>query len=355
MARITLRQLRHSYQARPQQPEDWALKQLDLEWHDGGAYALLGPSRLRQDHLAQHHLRPGAADRRPGAVRRRRPDRRADRAAAHRAGVPVSGRLRHHDGLRQSGVPVAQPRPARARDRREGERDRPHARPAGYARQARLRPDGGRQAEDLARPRAGALRRQCHHVRRAADGDRSAPEVAAALEAEGTAPAHRAHDDLRHARPDRGPDLRRQRRGHARGHGGADRLADRAVRAAAPYLRRPFHRLAGNERAALRGRCAGRDHRRACGRGAEPAGCAERQTPRGRRAAGIREFRPRGPAGRDREGRRCRTPPHRRGAPRCEPHQRAGGRRRRAAVGRRTAAVRSGLYENFYADGWLVE
>src|SRR5262245_46254992 len=44
MARITLRQLKHSYRAKPQHPDDWALKQLDLEWQDGGAYALLGPS-----------------------------------------------------------------------------------------------------------------------------------------------------------------------------------------------------------------------------------------------------------------------------------------------------------------------
>jgi glycerol transport system ATP-binding protein len=44
MARIALDRLRHSYLARPRGPEDWALKQLDLEWADGGAYALLGPS-----------------------------------------------------------------------------------------------------------------------------------------------------------------------------------------------------------------------------------------------------------------------------------------------------------------------
>ena len=63
----------------------------------------------------------------------------------------------------------------------------------------------------------------------------------------------RAHDDLCHPRPDRGADLRRQGRGDARRRGGADRLAGRAVRAAAAHLRRPFHRLAGHERAALRG------------------------------------------------------------------------------------------------------
>jgi glycerol transport system ATP-binding protein len=44
MAKITLKNLKHSYMARPQRPEDWALKQLDMEWSDGGAFALLGPS-----------------------------------------------------------------------------------------------------------------------------------------------------------------------------------------------------------------------------------------------------------------------------------------------------------------------
>lgn len=44
MAKITLEKLRHSYLPDPVSPDDWALKQLDLEWEDGGAYALLGPS-----------------------------------------------------------------------------------------------------------------------------------------------------------------------------------------------------------------------------------------------------------------------------------------------------------------------
>jgi glycerol transport system ATP-binding protein len=44
MAKITLDDLRHSYMANPQKPDDWALKQLDVDWDDGGAYALLGPS-----------------------------------------------------------------------------------------------------------------------------------------------------------------------------------------------------------------------------------------------------------------------------------------------------------------------
>jgi glycerol transport system ATP-binding protein len=44
MARITLDHLKHSYFPNPSNDEDWALKELDLEWDDGGAYALLGPS-----------------------------------------------------------------------------------------------------------------------------------------------------------------------------------------------------------------------------------------------------------------------------------------------------------------------
>ena len=44
MARITLETLRHSYQPKPACDADWALKQIDIEWADGGVYALLGPS-----------------------------------------------------------------------------------------------------------------------------------------------------------------------------------------------------------------------------------------------------------------------------------------------------------------------
>ena len=44
MAKITLSNLRHSYAPEPQNADDYALKEIDLEWSDGGAYALLGPS-----------------------------------------------------------------------------------------------------------------------------------------------------------------------------------------------------------------------------------------------------------------------------------------------------------------------
>jgi glycerol transport system ATP-binding protein len=44
MAKITLDRLRHSYNANPASPADYALKEINLDWQDGGAYALLGPS-----------------------------------------------------------------------------------------------------------------------------------------------------------------------------------------------------------------------------------------------------------------------------------------------------------------------
>ncbi len=44
MAGITLDKLAHSYLAKPGNDADFALKQIDYHWEDGGAYALLGPS-----------------------------------------------------------------------------------------------------------------------------------------------------------------------------------------------------------------------------------------------------------------------------------------------------------------------
>ncbi len=44
MASITLEHLAHSYLPDPQDESDFALKEVNLEWEDGHAYALLGPS-----------------------------------------------------------------------------------------------------------------------------------------------------------------------------------------------------------------------------------------------------------------------------------------------------------------------
>ena len=44
MAQITLDKLAHSYLPNPKTDADFALKEIDYAWDDGGAYALLGPS-----------------------------------------------------------------------------------------------------------------------------------------------------------------------------------------------------------------------------------------------------------------------------------------------------------------------
>ena len=44
MSKITLENLSHSYLDKQNSDSDWALRNIDLDWKDGGAYALLGPS-----------------------------------------------------------------------------------------------------------------------------------------------------------------------------------------------------------------------------------------------------------------------------------------------------------------------
>lgn len=44
MAKITLKNLKHSYIDTPSKDDDYALKEINAIWEDGGAYALLGPS-----------------------------------------------------------------------------------------------------------------------------------------------------------------------------------------------------------------------------------------------------------------------------------------------------------------------
>ena len=44
MATITLKDIAHSYSGESDNPDDFALKKLNLTWENGGAYALLGPS-----------------------------------------------------------------------------------------------------------------------------------------------------------------------------------------------------------------------------------------------------------------------------------------------------------------------
>ena len=216
MARIDLVDLAHSYLVGDDlPPEAYALKPMSMTWRHGGAYALLGPSGCGKTTLL--NIISGTRD----AVARQDPVRRQDVTPLSTAQRNIAQVFQFpviYDTmtvgqnlafpLKNRGVPKAEI------DARVAEIAglldlTPHLQPQGDAAHRR------RQAEDLARPRPGPRRRRRDPVRRAADGDRSASEMGAALEAEGAAPRARSDDDLRHPRPDRGADLRRHRRGHA--------------------------------------------------------------------------------------------------------------------------------------------
>ncbi len=44
MSKISLKNLSHSYLSSQANKEDWALRNVNIDWNDSGAYALLGPS-----------------------------------------------------------------------------------------------------------------------------------------------------------------------------------------------------------------------------------------------------------------------------------------------------------------------
>ena len=46
MAKITLKDLSHSYLSKQSNDADWALRGVNIDWKDGGAYALLGLSLI---------------------------------------------------------------------------------------------------------------------------------------------------------------------------------------------------------------------------------------------------------------------------------------------------------------------
>ena len=299
MARIDLVDLAHSYQGPSADAASYALKPMSMTWRQGGAYALLGPSGCGKTTLLNIISGLVKPSRGQDPVRRQGRHAAVNAAAQHRAGVPVPGDLRHHDGGGEPRLPAEEPRHAARQDRRAGCGDRAAARPHAVSRPQGDAADGGRQAEDLARPRPRAARRGGDPVRRAADRDRSAPEVGAALEAEGAAPRARPDDDLRDPRPDRGADLRRHGGRHAGRPGRAERHAAGAVREARAYLRRLLHRLAGHEHPA----------RRRAGPARAPVGPPDRAAAQLRQASAGREDRDRRApgvrAGRGARGRRC--------------------------------------------------
>ena len=154
MTLISLRNLRHSYLANPKNGCRLGAQGNQRRLvEDGGAYALLGPSGCGKTTLL--NIISGLLTPSDGEIwfGDSNVTDYADRPAQYRAGVPVSGRLRHHDRLRQSRLSASQSRDRRAGRGQEGPRDRLHARPRRHA--ARQRASGltadGKQKISLGR------------------------------------------------------------------------------------------------------------------------------------------------------------------------------------------------------------
>ena len=182
MARIVLDDVAHSYGSAPARAA--GLRAEAARPCLGGRRRLCAARalRLRQDHAAQHHLRADHAERGPRALRRHGRDRAADGGAQHRAGVPVPGDLRHHDGRAITSpsrcATAASRRPRSTKRVARGRRD---ARPRRSWRKRARGLTADAEAEGLARPRPGAPGRHRHPLRRAAHRHRPASEMAAAL------------------------------------------------------------------------------------------------------------------------------------------------------------------------------
>ncbi len=208
-----------------------AVSDLNLDIADGEFMVLVGPVRVRQDHRAAHAR--GARDDLGGRGPHRRARRqlRAVARSRHRDGVPELRALPAPERVREHRVRTARQEGAEARDR-----------PAGAGRRADAR------ARGAARPQAARALRRPAPARRDGPRDRAAPagvpDGRAALEPRREAaradarrdrapPAGaRGHDDLRDARPGRGDDDGRSRRGHAARRAAAGRPDAGAVRPA---------------------------------------------------------------------------------------------------------------------------
>ena len=201
---------------------------------------------MRQDHRAPHGRRPGGHHQRHDRDRRPRGQRRAVQGPRRRDGVPELRAVPPPEGLRQHGL-----RPAAAQDRQE--RDRPArarcgegpgprgaAGPQAQEPVGRPAPAGGHGTRDRARaPRVPDGRTALEPGREAARADARRDRAAAGRP--------RCHDDLRHARPDRGDDDGRPRRRDQAGAVATGRHPAGPVRRTGQPVRRRVHRFTGDE------------------------------------------------------------------------------------------------------------
>ena len=222
-----------------------AVDNLELQVRDGGITVFVGPSGLRQDHVAAHgqpHDRPDVGHD-PGQRHGRDEDRRRRAPARHRLRHPAGGALPapHDRRQRRHGAAPAgleQEEGPRPRGRADGDR-RAHARDgAPLPGPALRRPAAARRGRPRAR-RGPAGAADGRAVQRRRPGGPREPAGRAAQAAGRTG----QDDRVRHPRHRRGRQARRPGRGvPRRREAGPVRRARRAARPAGRRLRRLLRR-----------------------------------------------------------------------------------------------------------------
>ncbi len=178
---------------------------LDLTIADGAFVVLLGPSGCGKSTLLR--MIAGLESVTSGDIRigERSVNDAATEGPEHRHGVPELRPLSAHERGGQHELRAQARRHPQGGDRRAGVQRRPHPRPRHHA-GATAPPTVGRPAP-ARRDGPGDRARPCRvPVRRAAVQPRRQAARADADRDQGTAPAARHDDRLRHARPDRGHD-----------------------------------------------------------------------------------------------------------------------------------------------------
>ena len=234
-----------------------AVSELSIDIHDEEFIVLVGPSGCGKTTALRMVAGLESITHGTIAIGDRVVNDRAAQGAGHRDGLPELRAVPAHERVRQHGVRPQAPQAPEGGDRPPGARGRgdPRARgvPRAQAQGALGRAAAARGDGAGDRPRAAGLPdgRAAVQPRRQAAG----PDARGGL-----APAARPrrHDDLRHARPDRGDDDGRPGGRDQEGRAPADRCPADAVRPPAQPVRRGVHRFAGDEHGRGRSRPRGR-------------------------------------------------------------------------------------------------